>query len=169
MTTEHLRDGRSVLVTVDTAGERTVVRVDGHEVIVEAVSIDDRQVRFTTPDGRHHRIAIARRGRTTFVAMRGASVEIAPSVAGDGDDTESAGFTPEITAPMPGKILEVLVAAGANVAAGAPLLRLEAMKMEQTIRAPSEARVREVRVTVGAMVGPGTVLLVLDEPESVSG
>ena len=59
-------------------------------------------------------------------------------------------------------VLDVLVAAGDEVEHDAPLVRLEAMKMEQTIRAAAAARVREVRVSPGAMIGPGTVLLVLD-------
>jgi biotin carboxyl carrier protein len=63
---------------------------------------------------------------------------------------------------MPGKVLEVLVAAGDIVAHDTPLIRMEAMKMEQTIRATAPARVREVRVEAGAMVGPGAVLMVLD-------
>jgi 3-methylcrotonyl-CoA carboxylase alpha subunit len=166
---EYLRDGRPVRVTVEPAGGRVRVQIDDHEVLVESVCVDERQVRFVTTDGRHHRIAVARRGRMTFVAMRGASIEIAPSAGSDADEGGKGGFASEIAAPMPGKVLEVLVAPGDDVPGGTPLLRLEAMKMEQTIRAPAAARVREVRVTTGEMVGPGAVLLVLDPAEAVSG
>ena len=52
-------------------------------------------------------------------------------------------------APMPGSVLRILVAAGDVVAKGAPLLILEAMKMEHTVRASEAGTVRELHVAVG--------------------
>jgi 3-methylcrotonyl-CoA carboxylase alpha subunit len=63
------------------------------------------------------------------------------------------------TAPMPGKVLRRLVEAGAQVAKGAPLLVLEAMKMEHTVAAPATGRVRALHVEEGEQVEEGTVLL----------
>jgi biotin carboxyl carrier protein len=63
---------------------------------------------------------------------------------------------------MPGKVLDVLVAAGDRVDAGAPLVLLEAMKMEQTVRSPADARVVQVKVKTDQMVGPGQILVVLE-------
>jgi acetyl-CoA/propionyl-CoA carboxylase biotin carboxyl carrier protein len=74
--------------------------------------------------------------------------------------------TPEVTAPMPGKVLKVLVAEGATVAAGEPLIVLEAMKMETTLYAESGAVVKKVRAEPGAMVDHGTVLLELSPADS---
>ncbi|QIB53099.1 acetyl/propionyl/methylcrotonyl-CoA carboxylase subunit alpha [Pseudomonas sp. OIL-1] len=64
-----------------------------------------------------------------------------------------------LTAPMNGNIVRVLVQAGDEVAAGAPLVVLEAMKMEHSIRAPAAGRVREVFYAEGAMVAEGAVLI----------
>jgi biotin carboxyl carrier protein len=138
-------------------------RVAEQEIELQATHVDECQVRFVTPDGRHHRIVYAKRDGRTYVAARGTNTELAPHADTSAEDGGGAGgFTPEIVAPMPGKVLEVLVAAGDDVAHDAPLIRMEAMKMEQTIRAAAPAKVREVRVEAGAMVGPGAVLIVLD-------
>jgi len=64
-----------------------------------------------------------------------------------------------LTAPMPGKIVAVLVAAGATVEKGAPLLIMEAMKMEHTIAAPADGRVEELLYAVGDQVAEGAQLL----------
>jgi biotin carboxyl carrier protein len=160
---EYVRDGAVVRVASEQRAGRVYATVDGEEIVLESVAIDARHVRIVTADGRHLRAIHARNGARILVALGGRVVELAPHAADadDGDD-RAGGFTPEVTAPMPGKVLEVLVAVGDEVAHDDPLVRLEAMKMEQTIRATSAARVREVRVEVGTMVGPGAVLLVLD-------
>jgi 3-methylcrotonyl-CoA carboxylase alpha subunit len=67
-----------------------------------------------------------------------------------------------LAAPMPGKVLQVLVAAGAKVARGAPLVILEAMKMEHTIAAPHDGRVVEIHFKAGEQVDEGVELLRLE-------
>ncbi len=69
-----------------------------------------------------------------------------------------------LTAPMPGKVVAVMVEAGAVVKRGTPLLVLEAMKMEHTVTSPRDGRVAEVLFAAGALVSEGTQLLTL-EPE----
>jgi 3-methylcrotonyl-CoA carboxylase alpha subunit len=66
-----------------------------------------------------------------------------------------------LTAPMPGKIVAVLVAAGASVEKGTPLLVMEAMKMEHTIVAPASGVVDELLYAVGDQVAEGAQLLSL--------
>ncbi|HUN56931.1 MAG TPA: biotin/lipoyl-containing protein [Candidatus Binataceae bacterium] len=69
--------------------------------------------------------------------------------------------TPEMAAPMPGKVLKILVSEGQAVAAGDPLIVLEAMKMETTLFAEGAAVIRKVRVEANQMVDHGAVLLEL--------
>lgn len=66
-----------------------------------------------------------------------------------------------IKAPMPGKILEILVKPGDTVKRGAVLLILEAMKMKNEIVAPHDGKISEVSVSAGATVSTGDVMLVL--------
>ncbi|HKT97180.1 MAG TPA: acetyl/propionyl/methylcrotonyl-CoA carboxylase subunit alpha [Paraburkholderia sp.] len=67
-----------------------------------------------------------------------------------------------LTAPMPGKVIAVLVEPGAVVEKGAPLIVMEAMKMEHTIGAPTAGKVTEVLYAVGDQVADGAQLLMLE-------
>ncbi|HHX10610.1 MAG TPA: acetyl-CoA carboxylase biotin carboxyl carrier protein subunit [Firmicutes bacterium] len=69
----------------------------------------------------------------------------------------------EVTAPIPGVITEIKVAAGYSVKSGDILLYLEAMKMQNEILAPYDATVTEVVVSQGASVQTGDVLIRLDK------
>ena len=65
----------------------------------------------------------------------------------------------ELEAPMPGKIIAILVATGDRVEKDVPLLILEAMKMEHTIRAPARGRIARILCRVGEQVGEGVELI----------
>ncbi len=76
------------------------------------------------------------------------------------DDIEGA-----VPAPIQGTIVSIAVSAGDAVAAGAPVLVMEAMKMEHVIRSEVAGTVREVRVNVGDAVYEGAALLVVEPGE----
>jgi biotin carboxyl carrier protein len=63
---------------------------------------------------------------------------------------------------MPGLVLRVLADVGATVAAGQPLVVLEAMKMEQTVTAPAGGVLAELRAKAGEQVAAGQILAVVD-------
>ncbi|WP_322070529.1 acetyl/propionyl/methylcrotonyl-CoA carboxylase subunit alpha [Paraburkholderia bannensis] len=67
-----------------------------------------------------------------------------------------------LTAPMPGKVIAVLVEPGTVVEKGTPLIVMEAMKMEHTIGAPAAGKVTEVLYGVGDQVADGAQLLMLE-------
>jgi biotin carboxyl carrier protein len=67
-----------------------------------------------------------------------------------------------VTAPMPGRVVRVLVQAGDEVAAKQGVIVVEAMKMENELRSPKAGRVKEVSVTAGTSVDAGRVLLVVE-------
>ncbi len=73
-----------------------------------------------------------------------------------------AGTRLEVTAPVPGTVVLVPVAAGTPVADGDPLLILESMKMEHVVRSPVGGVVRAVDTAVGALVGVGDRLVVVE-------
>ncbi|WP_144108944.1 acetyl/propionyl/methylcrotonyl-CoA carboxylase subunit alpha [Paraburkholderia sp. BCC1886] len=75
---------------------------------------------------------------------------------------DAEGGEGRLTAPMPGKVIAVLVEAGAVVEKGTPLIVMEAMKMEHTIGAPTAGTVTEVLYAVGDQVADGAQLLVLE-------
>ncbi len=67
-----------------------------------------------------------------------------------------------VTAPMPGKIIEIRVKVGDAVKRGQVIAILEAMKMENEIPAPKDGVVREIRVSEGDNVNRGDVLVVIE-------
>jgi acetyl-CoA carboxylase biotin carboxylase subunit len=75
-----------------------------------------------------------------------------PERTGSSDDSSA-------DSPMPGQVIKVLVAEGQEVAAGEPLVILEAMKMEQTVRAAVDGVVHAILIKAGDLVSPGEVLI----------
>jgi len=104
-----------------------------------------------------------RRERSVHIWIGGQTYEFAaPEGAAPTPGTaDRAVLPPEglIEAPMPGRVLKILVAPGQEVEGGAPLLIMESMKMELTVTAPAAAVVAEVRAEPGAMVQRGAALL----------
>jgi len=77
-----------------------------------------------------------------------------------GLDLDAASGT--LAAPMPGRVIKLLVQPGAKVKKGAPLLILEAMKMEHTITAPADGMVKEIHYGAGEQVVEGAELIRLE-------
>jgi len=67
-----------------------------------------------------------------------------------------------IVAPMPGKVVRVLVELGAQVEAGAGVMVVEAMKMQNEMKSPKAGVVAALNVEVGATVNGGDVLAVIE-------
>jgi len=111
-------------------------------------------------DGRWVRVVVARARDRVLVALGGrvytfeTGEETRQATAGAGSGT--------VVAPMPGKVLAVLVSPGDQVTIGQPLIVLEAMKMESTLTADVAGAVRTVAVVAGATVGGGELLVEID-------
>jgi 3-methylcrotonyl-CoA carboxylase alpha subunit len=73
-------------------------------------------------------------------------------------DISEAAAAGRIVAPMPGTVTRILAEPGAGLARGAPLIVLEAMKMEHTLRAPADGRLKALKCAVGDFVQEGTEL-----------
>jgi biotin carboxyl carrier protein len=73
-----------------------------------------------------------------------------------------AGGTSQIVAPMPGKVVRVLVETGAEVEAGAGVLVVEAMKMQNEMKSPKAGKVTSINVVAGATVNAGDVLAIVE-------
>ncbi|HVN87081.1 MAG TPA: biotin/lipoyl-containing protein [Candidatus Binatia bacterium] len=157
----HLRHQQHHLA-IDVHPERDRYRVafDGREHIVEVRTLGDAAILLTI-DGRTHRVSIVRSGQDRLVAVAGEVYRFTPET--DATATRYVGTfaPPEIVAPMPGKVLQVLVKSGDHVESGDGLLILEAMKMENRLVAEAAATVTDVRAADGDTVEGGQVLMVL--------
>ncbi len=77
-------------------------------------------------------------------------------------DNTPATSKEDVTAPMPGKILEIAVKEGQEVERGETLTILEAMKLENNISAPFSGKVKEILTEVGANVEAGDILIKME-------
>ncbi|MEA2649825.1 MAG: hypothetical protein QOG61_2260, partial [Candidatus Binataceae bacterium] len=123
----------------------------------EVESLADGSTTIRIAD-RRTRIFGARTRNSILVAAGPASFEFVP-VEGRAGAARHGLAAPEVTAPMPGKVLKILVAEGDSVDHGQALAVLEAMKMETTLYAESAAMVKKIRVAVGAMIDHGAVMI----------
>ena len=142
-------------------GGRIVARIDGREVAAELES-DGAGGGTLTLEGRRFHFASARRKDAILVAVGPRTFDFVRIEEGRRPAPGLAAS--EITAPMPGKVLRVLVKEGDAVSAGQPLVVLEAMKMETALAAESDAIVKRVPVAPGQMVDHGAVLIELSPP-----
>jgi geranyl-CoA carboxylase alpha subunit len=144
--------------------------IQGHEIeapkdnSVEVLRVQRGQVDALV-DGVRYQFQVRRHGDDYFVFSNFAQRTVTrlsryPRHAGTGSH-ESA------NAPMPGQVLRVLVSEGQTVKAGDPLIALEAMKMEQTIKATMDGVVRAILVKAGQVVAPGQLLVEIDSTEDV--
>src|SRR5580692_9186126 len=118
-------------------------------------------------DGRRYPVFSARRKDSILVSVGPASFEFKPAEAAARRRARGLAAA-EIIAPMPGKVLKVLVHDGDLVEAGQPLVVIEAMKMETTLAAESAAIVKHVLVEEGQSVDHGAVLIELSPPPASS-
>ena len=151
-------DYRRAGLVIEHAGVSSLVRgsVDGRKVCLtwNGVSITAQvaQVREVQAGHAHNKLYTFLQGRRFDLELHD------PLIESETGEEERGG----LTAPMPGKILAVLVAAGSRVEKGAPLVVMEAMKMEHTIAAPSNGRVTAILHAVGDQVAEGAALIAFE-------
>ncbi len=115
-----------------------------------------------TIGGRRFAAAVVAQGEKRHVFLGGRSIVLVHAdplgVAGADHEEEGTG----LMSPMPGKVIALLAKPGAPVEKGAPLLVLEAMKMEHTISAPHAGTVKSFRFAAGDQVDEGVELVEFD-------
>ena len=170
MTFEIDIDGRVRSVTVEPGPPgRFVVLVDGEAHDVQAERAGEFGLSLVVGDASHAsrelqvapgatrgELLVSLRGRTVPVIVNGRTRR--------GGATEDGGRAGQqaVVAPMPGRVVRVLVAPGDTVAARQGVIVVEAMKMENELRSPKAGKVREVNVTPGTPVEAGRVLVVIE-------
>ncbi len=112
-------------------------------------------------------VAPGREAGAFTISVNGQGVPVQLRLGGAGrrgrDAGGPAGAGPQkVTAPMPGKVVRVLVKPGDEVNAKQGLVVVEAMKMENELKAARAGRVRDVLVTEGRLVDAGAVLVIVD-------
>ena len=154
LTLEHRGAQRSV--TVQGAGEQWTVQVDGNALQGSGRLAGDA-LRVQIGE-QLHRATVIRDGNELYLfGSEGVQRFTLHDPVSEAD--QSVADAGSLVAPMPGRIVATLVAPGTAVKRGAPLLVLEAMKMEHTLQAPADGTLQGYRVKAGDQVGDGAVLV----------
>ena len=165
-------NGRTRSIAIERADgpDRFRVTVDGHATLVDVQRTGQFGLSLLFPDDAHGGVRVSLApgtapgellaylgGRTVPVVVNGRRTGRAATDTGAGADGEQ-----KVTAPMPGRVVRVLVAPGDIVEARQPIIVVEAMKMENELRSPKAGQVKDVTVAAGASVEAGRVLAVIE-------
>jgi len=152
--------GRKRRVEVPAGGGVMECVVDGRTVVVDA-RVLQAGVMSLVVEGRQYRCVLD--GDGVWIAGRRFGFEVVDprSLAGRRGAGAGAEGPRAVKAPMPGRVVRVLVAAGDEVAEGAGVVVIEAMKMQNELKSPKAGRVVRVAVAAGDTVGSGDVLVVV--------
>jgi biotin carboxyl carrier protein len=132
--------------------------IGGKTTHIAQFRVEGDRVVFT--DGPHRRKArVVTVGARSWVLSEGVTLVFVEEPRFP--DPTARGVAGGLVAPMPGKVVKVLVTEGQEVAPGAALVVLEAMKMEHTVRASEGGIVRAVHVAVGDQVDADRLLAVV--------
>lgn len=133
--------------------------IDGNSFIYEEMTLHTGENLWLEIDGRKHKAIATKIGDVWWVHVLGHTLQFEVVEAGASSADDEGG----LTAPMPGKILEVHVSEGQSVTSGDILMVMEAMKMEHKIVASSDGKVESIHYKEGDQVPQGAELLTISE------
>jgi|SRR5579871_1131805 len=164
MTYEIAIDGRSHRLDLEQVEGRWSCRLDGRQIEVDAVLARPDVISLRIGN-KAYEVKCERVGGDTHIwvgsARFAAEVRDPRSLRGRVRAVDEHGPR-KLTAPMPGKIVRVLVSEGAEVEAGAGILVVEAMKMQNEVKSPKKGIVQKILVREGAAVNAGEVLAIVE-------
>jgi len=148
-----------VIVGYRTVGAELELAIGGKPTRISRFEVDGDRVWFVEHAGHRRSVRVARAGARAWVLSDGQLFAFVDEARFPEPGTGAVAGG--LTAPMPGKVVKVLVTLGQEVAANAPLVVLEAMKMEHTVRAGAAGTVRAIHVAVGDQVDTDHVLAIV--------
>ena len=152
--------GKKHLVEIKRAGERWSFRIDGEPVEADVAELSPA-VYSILLGGRSFQVRVERVAGELAIEIgsrRVAAEVIDPRRRrGERGELECEGKQ-QIRAPMPGKVVRVLIGQGQKVEAGQGVLVLEAMKMQNEVRSPKSGTLERLLVTEGQAVNAGDAL-----------
>ena len=116
---------------------------------------------FTDAQGARHRMMMSE-GRGTLSASLGGTLYLGAVSSDHVQGSARGGGDSDLVSQFPGKVRKVLVGEGVEVSENDPLILVEAMKMEFTIKAPFSGKVAKILVKEGQQLSPGDRFLELE-------
>lgn len=162
------RDDVAVEIQVERDGDKLLVMHDGKNHRYEVTPLGENEYILRKANKVMRVTAIKSRGKVYVLTDNEAyTFDLPASKDGDsfGADQGDHGDKSKIAAPMPGKVVKVLVKAGDRVEPKQKLVIVEAMKMENPLVAPFKAEVKAINCVEGELVDSETTLIELDKLE----
>jgi len=155
-------EGRTIRVEVRGGDGRYSLSLDASPLEVDFVPSGSHFASLLV-DGESHEVGVEKRedGYTVVFPGESLTVELAAAARGASALARHAPGPARLVAPMPGRVVRVLEAPGADVVAGQALFVIEAMKMENELKAPRAGRLLEVAAREGQAVETGALLAVV--------
>jgi len=157
--------GRERVVDLTERGDRLEVRLDDRPVEADLTLLHAAGLYSLLVDGHSREMVLDREGDRVFVSLDGERIEVRVqdelSRALSAFQGTAASGPSSVVAPMPGVVAAIPVKVGDAVAAGQPVIIVEAMKMQNELASEADGVVSEIRVEVGDTVDGGAVLVVL--------
>ena len=164
MTYEIAIDGKSYRLDLSQGAGRWSCRVDGREVEVDAV-LARPNVLSLRIGNRAYEVKCERVGGDVhiWVGSQRFAVDVRDprSLRGRTRAVDNHG-PKKLTAPMPGKVVRILLTQGTEVEAGAGVLVVEAMKMQNEVKSPKKGTIQKILVSEGTAVNAGDVLAIVE-------
>ena len=164
MTYEIAIDGKNYRLDLEQSDGRWTCRVDGREVAVDAV-LARPNVLSLRMGNKAYEVKCERVGSDVhiWVGSRRFAAEVRDprSLRSRARAVDDQG-PKKLTAPMPGKVVRILLAKGSEVEAGAGVLVVEAMKMQNEVKSPKKGVIQKILVSEGAAVNAGDVLAIVE-------
>jgi biotin carboxyl carrier protein len=164
-------NGRVKTVSVEPVEGHFRVTIDGRERLVDSAAVDAETFSLIclSDDRTSQEVGLSGTPMPGEVAVHMASGVVSARVLtggasrfGRGSGAAQAAGSQQILAPMPGKVVKVLVKKGDTVTVRQGLVVVEAMKMENELRSPKDGIVADVLVSEGVSVEAGRLLVVVD-------
>jgi 3-methylcrotonyl-CoA carboxylase alpha subunit len=157
------RFGESVVSVDLQAPDRYLAKIGGGELSLRILARDATSLQVEC-EGEITPVRIFEAAPALHLWLRGRHAVL--NLVGTDDSLQVAGTAEQgsLLTPLPGTIVAVHVAAGQHVARGAPLITVEAMKMEHTLTAPYEGVVSRIAFGLAERVQAGAVLVELTPP-----
>lgn len=114
-------------------------------------------------DGKPYEVEVKGAGGGVPASMPDTQKVTPPTQSPPQAPVPSAPSSGEVIAPMPGLILDIMVAVGDKVAANQPVIKMEAMKMENEIPVPFSGTVKGIPVKVGDNVSTEETLMIIEQ------
>jgi biotin carboxyl carrier protein len=150
---------------VTARGDETTVQIGGREIRLRVEQVGPTTWRLADQDGAAHMIRSVEHAGVRWLHMDGEILAVR-AVETSTRRARAARRPEGLEAPMPGAVTQVAVREGDAVAAGQPIVIMEAMKMEHVIRAPHAGRVVALRVRPGEQVEAGAVVAELQSADA---